>query len=112
MVGIPKKQPPPPTLYTLFRLPPGADAERIHGVYIAIASDMHNMGNFAPEFTEVTLAWGVLKDPARRRQYDAQLEADGYNCRRCLGKGELWQLKARGYVDCKECGGTGRRTEK
>jgi len=108
MVGIPKKQPPPPTLYALFDCPPGTDTERLHKIYLAIAEDMHNRGNFAPQFTEITLAWGVLKDPARRKQYDAQLASSGYNCPKCLGQGQLWQLRARGYALCPVCCGTGR----
>jgi curved DNA-binding protein CbpA len=92
------------TLYSLFGLPPGSTAEELHEAYLKLAFTLHPDRNGGADagFSALTAAWAVLKDKARRRQYDLQLKLAGGQCSQCEGTGYAWRGRA-----CLPCEGTG-----
>lgn len=93
-----------PTLYAVLGMPPGLPTDALHQRYLELAFELHPDRNGDEEkFKELTAAWAMLKDPARRRQYDAQLRLAGGQCKACLGAGLSW-----GTRPCRTCNGTGQ----
>jgi hypothetical protein len=70
-------RPDPSGYYRILGLDPGADSDAIKSAYRKRAKMLHPDRNTDPralaEFQKVSEAWGVLKDPARRREYDVGL---------------------------------------
>ena len=103
------------THYEILNLPPSATQEQLHAAYKALALELHPDragAGMTSLFSEITAAWGVLKDPERRRAYDATLRLTRPVCGVCSGEGVVWRQKSftqRTSAPCKGCGGTGFR---
>src|SRR5579871_4357060 len=63
------------SLYDLLGVAPNADADEVRRAYRSLARLLHPDVNGAPDaaarFTEISQAYAVLNDPARRTTYDA-----------------------------------------
>lgn len=89
-----------------------ADMEQIKLAFYRIARKKHpdlKRGDLV-QFTEVTEAYGALKTPARRKEYDVKLTACYGDCTPCKGTGIT--KKARGFTEkeimiCNVCKGYG-----
>ena len=94
----------PITLYQLLGVRPGDETEVIHKRYLDLAYTLHPDRNDGVDngFSALTEAWSVLRDKARRRQYDLQLALAGGQCAACKGTGYAWRGRA-----CLPCEGTG-----
>ncbi len=110
-------------LYRVLGVSPGVSALELHAHYKALALQWHPdrfpenqpRAKQAAEikFSEITAAYSILKDPKRRREYDARLKMEDRNCLACNGSGH--KKKARGFTSvqvqrCPVCQGTGRRS--
>lgn len=98
------------TLYAVLGMPPGSAPEELHRRYLELAVRLHPDKGLTDgeQFRELTAAWTVLKDPARRRRYDAQLLLEGGQCTRCEGSGRRYSMKDGSYINCPYCLGTGQ----
>ncbi|MFT4227759.1 J domain-containing protein [Micropruina sp.] len=69
---------PTPDYYAMLHVAQDATAEQIRRNYIRLAKAFHPDTGDGDErvASEVTTAWNVLKDPARRAAYDATLQAE------------------------------------
>jgi DnaJ-class molecular chaperone len=100
--------------YKTLGVSPSISAEDLHRAYKALAIRYHPDKNggaiHAGKFTEITAAWGVLKDAKARREYDAQLKLLRKACADCNGTGV--RTRASGFtsiveVKCIPCNGEG-----
>jgi molecular chaperone DnaJ len=87
-------------LYDLLGIAPNADPQEVRRAYRALARHLHPDLNQAPDaadrFTQVTHAYTVLNDPARRRLYDegrrhlgGATQRSPYPARTAVGRGVL-----------------------
>ena len=106
----------PETHYHILGVPPASSLEKIKDTYHRLARllhpDLHPGDKEAEErFKRVALAWGVLRDPERRRKYDAQLLLEGrFSCVSCGGRGlRSGMVGTKFYKDvlCDTCEGKG-----
>lgn len=101
------------THYMLFGLPPASSTAALHDRYLSLAKAWHPdiPGNEdGVKIRELTIAWSVLKDPARRRDYDAKLKMEGKQCQHCNGRGQKNRTIKFNRVEihiCEKCKGTG-----
>lgn len=99
--------------YATLGVPPVATAEELHVAYKTLALRHHpDRGGDGKLFATITAAYGVLKDPARRRDYDAQLKLLGHACHACSGAGVRYVQRSfarRTRVTCVACKGTGQK---
>lgn len=99
--------------YALLGMPPGSTLDELHTKYIQLALCYHpDTGDLSDTFKEITIAYSVLKDPERRRNYDMKLYLAGGQCPRCEGKGLRRRLGRSRQVEtviCPVCKGTGQR---
>ena len=100
-----------PTYYAVLGVPPGATAAAIHAAYLALCRQQHpDVGGDHERFTEVTLAYGTLKNAELRKRYDAQLRLERRACKECAGRGLLRKSASFTTVRevlCKTCEGEG-----
>ena len=98
-------------LYAVLGVPPASTQEQMHEKYKKLAVKYHpDVGGDGRKFAEITAAWSVLKDPARRHLYDGQLMMLGDPCKKCNGKGLEYRQKSystREISKCKACKGIG-----
>jgi DnaJ-class molecular chaperone len=101
------------TWYEILDCPPGSAHEALHARYLELAKALHPDVSKVPhaeaQFKLLTAAWGALKDPGRRRNYDARLRLAGGQCPDCDGRGLRWTFKLKAEGPCATCGGTGQR---
>lgn len=97
------------TLYAVLGAPPDATLEELKHNYYLLAKEFHpdTARGDGVVFREITYAWSQLRDPERRRRYDAKLLLEGRQCTECRGAGRVFKLK-RGRVSCPSCEGTGQ----
>lgn len=101
------------THYEVLGIPPGTDSNALREAYIALALRHHpdRPGHQPEVFAAITEAYAVLKDPARRKVYDATLAVLVKQCGRCGGSGQAYRMRGftrREELVCPACGGTGR----
>ena len=104
-----------PTLYAILGVAPGATLTAIHAEYRELAKMRHpdlpeNTPADAERFKDVALAYGILRDEARREKYNTELRLMGrLNCDLCGGNGErVCYVKMKKQMRrCEVCGGTG-----
>jgi DnaJ-class molecular chaperone len=103
---------PAKTHYEILGLPPASSYEQLHARYRALAEQHHpDKGGDAEAFKEIALAWGILRDSASRKRYDAMLYLEGNQCTACKGAGfQPAYVKGRYNKNarCRTCGGTGK----
>lgn len=100
--------------YKTLGVSPSISAEELNKAFKKLAilfhPDKQGGAIHAGRFTEITAAWGVLKDAKTRREYDAQLKLLRKACVDCNGLGT--RTKARGFtatvtLTCETCKGEG-----
>jgi DnaJ-class molecular chaperone len=100
------------THYDLLDCPPASSLDALHAAYLELALKYHDKGDFAPEMSALTVAWGVLKDKKSRAAYDAKLRLERVlNCFYCKGAGLVHRTVRFTQTEespCAKCGGTGR----
>lgn len=117
MTGIrikpkPKKE---ESYYAVLGVPPGSLLIDIHDRYLDLVRVHHPDVNGCEEedtIRKINIAWSVLKDLERRRNYDMRLYLAGGQCARCEGKGlrrKLGRSKQVETVICPVCKGTGQK---
>ena len=102
--------------YETLNVDRGATAVEVKASWRALASALHpdRLGGTAEAnaaFANVTEAYAVLSDVARRQAYDASLDLLSVPCAKCKGEGRTWKQKGftgRVSAYCGHCGGTGR----
>lgn len=102
----------PETHYHILGVPPASSYEKIHIQYRYLAMLEHpDKGGNEEKFKRIALAWGILRDPERRRKYDAQLLLEGrFSCVSCGGRGlRSGMVGTKFYKDvlCDTCEGKG-----
>ena len=72
----PTVTPPVTTLYTVLEVAPTASPETVSAAFRSLSSRFHpdngKTGNEA-KYKDITAAWTVLKDPAKRKKYDREI---------------------------------------
>jgi DnaJ-class molecular chaperone len=102
------------THYDVLGVPPGALVSDLRAAYLALALKHHpdtGSASNAALFADVTEAYAVLKDPDRRRAYDATLALLTAACPECEGSGVVYQMRNfthREESPCRSCAGRGR----
>jgi DnaJ-class molecular chaperone len=100
--------------YAMLAVPPGVSAQELREAYLRLAQELHPDAGLQPDgarFSEVTAAYAVLRDPARRKRYDAELDMTRKPCEVCHGVGITYRMRGfheRAASPCVSCGGTGR----
>jgi curved DNA-binding protein CbpA len=102
------------THYQLLSMPPASTTEALHARYLELAYELHpDRGGDEEKFKALAAAWGVLKDKARRANYDDRLRVERVlNCAHCAGRGvKSYQVTFTRSEEktCRECGGSGIR---
>jgi DnaJ-class molecular chaperone len=109
------------TLYEVLGVAPSASEFEVHAAFLALAKKYHpdkfkldskRQREMTDVFAAITAAHAVLKDKARRKQYDATLQLVGKPCGTCSGKGTVTKQKTftrTEQVKCVMCGGTGQQ---
>jgi DnaJ-class molecular chaperone len=100
--------------YEVLGVPPGVSVGDLRAAYIQKAHELHpdtRPNSNAALFASITEAYAVLRDPARRRAYDAVLGVLTQACADCDGTGIV--SRTRGFTrreesPCKSCDGRGR----
>lgn len=99
--------------YAVLGVPPDSLLTDIHDRYLDLVRVHHpDAGGCEETFKKITVAWSVIKDLERRRNYDMRLYLAGGQCARCEGKGlrrRLGQSKQVETVICPACKGTGQK---
>lgn len=100
------------THYEILGVPPASTQEELHVAYKKLALQYHpDKGGDTDKFAGITAAYTVLKDPKRRKQYDAQLRLLGKPCPACDGRGVRYVFRSMSpvkTVTCAVCKGTGQ----
>jgi DnaJ-class molecular chaperone len=100
------------THYETLGVPPAVSPEALRAAYLELARKHHpDTGCETHRFAEITEAYAVLRDPARRRDYDATVKLLMRACPECDGVGVTRRTKGFTRVvetPCKSCQGRGR----
>lgn len=93
-----------------------ASAEELSEAFKELARKHHpdaQVGKKRPSkvsFADISAAYSTLKDPAKRRQYDAELALLNEPCPTCKGAGKTFRSKGftgRVETTCTKCNGSG-----
>lgn len=75
-VDRPTVTPPQLTLYDVLEVSPGASQETVSAAFRSLSSRYHpdnKKTGDGERYKDITAAWSVLKDPAKRKRYDKQI---------------------------------------
>ena len=108
--------------YAVLDVPPAASAVAIRAAYMLLAQLYHpdvlatrsDGAEHAGRFAAITYSYSIIKDPKKRQKYDAEckLLKKVLWCGTCMGTGRRMLQKGFEHsvsVECKTCGGTGRK---
>lgn len=107
------------THYETLGVSRSASQDTIHTAFKALAVFHHPDSHLSKRrkgadkkinFADISAAYAVLKDPIKRRQYDAEIDLLNKPCPACKGKGETYKGKGftgRVAVTCSSCNGSG-----
>ena len=107
------------THYEVLGVAPEATAEEIRAAWVEKVKKCHpdRLGWRGENIDQVNFAYSTLKDPERRRQYDATLALlpglEKPRCTQCKGSGKVYVQVGwtrRDAKVCNKCGGMGYAT--